>query len=108
MSDKQINLEVAYALPDQQALLEVVVESGHTVEEAIAASGILQRFADIDLSKSKVGIWNRTCKLTDVPQDGDRIEIYRPLIADPKEARRRRAEKAKDEGRANKVTGGRA
>ncbi|WP_166425511.1 RnfH family protein [Paraglaciecola sp. 20A4] len=108
MSDKQINLEVAYGLPDQQALLEVVVERGHTVEEAINASGIMQRFDDIDLSKNKVGIWNRTCKLTDVPQDGDRIEIYRPLIADPKEARRRRAEKAKDEGRANKITGGRA
>ncbi|ABG40262.1 protein of unknown function UPF0125 [Paraglaciecola sp. T6c] len=108
MTDKQINLEVAYALPDRQALLEVVVEMGHTVEEAIKASGILQRFDDIDLSKSKVGIWNRTCKLSDVPQDGDRIEIYRPLIADPKEARRRRAEKAKEEGRANKVTGGRA
>ncbi|MAD14625.1 MAG: RnfH family protein [Alteromonadaceae bacterium] len=108
MTDKQINLEVAYALPDRQALLEVVVETGHTVEEAIQASGILQRFDDIDLTKSKVGIWNRTCKLTDVPQDGDRIEIYRPLIADPKEARRRRAEKAKEEGRANKVTGGRA
>jgi putative ubiquitin-RnfH superfamily antitoxin RatB of RatAB toxin-antitoxin module len=86
MTEQQINLEVAYALPDRQALLEVVVEHGATVEQAI---------------------WNRTCKLTDVPKNGDRIEIYRPLIADPKEARRRRAEKAKDEGRADKVTGGR-
>ena len=106
MTDQQISIEVAYALPDQQALLEVVIEQGTTVEQAIKASGITKRFPQIDLSKDKVGIWNRTCKLSDEPKSGDRIEVYRPLIADPKEARRRRAEKAKDEGRANKVTGG--
>lgn len=107
MTDQQISLEVAYALPDRQALLQVVVEKGATVEQVINASGILKRFDNIDLQTSKVGIWNRTCKLDDQPRDGDRIEIYRPLIADPKEVRRRRAEKAKDEGRADKVTGGR-
>lgn len=107
MTEQQISLEVAYALPDRQALLEVVVEGGASVEQAILASGIIKRFSQIDLATCKVGIWNRTCKLTDVPKNGDRIEIYRPLIADPKEARRRRAEKAKDEGRADKVTGGR-
>ncbi|MGB1353167.1 MAG: RnfH family protein, partial [Glaciecola sp.] len=52
--------------------------------------------------------WNRTCKLTDTLKNGDRIEVYRPLIADPKEVRRQRAERAKEEGRADKVTGGRA
>ncbi|MGS2721320.1 RnfH family protein [Paraglaciecola aestuariivivens] len=108
MTDKQISIEVAYATPEKQALLEVVIEQDTTVEQAILASGMLKRFPDIDLTKLKVGIWNRTCKLSDVPKKGDRIEIYRPLIADPKEARRRRAEKAKEEGRANKVTGGRA
>ncbi|MDN4501060.1 RnfH family protein [Alteromonadaceae bacterium BrNp21-10] len=108
MTEQQISLEVAYALPEKQSLLEVVVERGTTVEQAINASGILKRHADIDLTKYKVGIWSRTCKLTDTPRQGDRIEIYRLLIADPKEVRRRRAEKAKDEGRANKVTGGRA
>jgi putative ubiquitin-RnfH superfamily antitoxin RatB of RatAB toxin-antitoxin module len=108
MTDQQISIEVAYALPDRQALLEVVVERGATVEETIKASGIIKRFPQIDLSKDKVGIWNRTCKLSDTPKNGDRIEVYRPLIADPKEVRRRRAEKAKDEGRANKITGGRA
>jgi putative ubiquitin-RnfH superfamily antitoxin RatB of RatAB toxin-antitoxin module len=108
MTDQQISIEVAYATPQKQALLEVVIEQGTCVQEAILASGILKRFPDIDLQTSKVGIWNRTCKLSDLPKKGDRIEIYRPLIADPKEARRRRAEKAKDEGRANKVTGGRA
>nr|WP_232848752.1 RnfH family protein [Bowmanella yangjiangensis] len=100
-------MEVTYALPDKQALLEVIVERGCTVDEAIKASGILKRFPDINLDEAKVGIWYRTCKLTDEPKDGDRIAIYRPLIADPKDARRRRAEKAKDEGRADKVTGGR-
>jgi putative ubiquitin-RnfH superfamily antitoxin RatB of RatAB toxin-antitoxin module len=108
MTDQQISLEVVYGTPEKQALLEVVVEQGTTVKEAIMASGIVKRFPDINLEVLKVGIWNRTCKLTDLPKKGDRIEIYRPLIADPKEARRRRAEKAKDEGRANKTTGGRA
>ncbi|MCC2615314.1 RnfH family protein [Aestuariibacter halophilus] len=107
MTDQQISVEVAYALPDKQSLLTVVVEKGCSVEDVIKASGVLRRYKDIDLSVNKVGIWNRTCKLSDTPKDGDRIEIYRPLIADPKEVRKRRAEKAKQEGRANKVTGGR-
>lgn len=108
MTEQQIQIEVAYAEPDKQALLEVVVEQGATVEQGILASGMLKRFAHIDLSIAKVGIWNRTCKLSDLLSAGDRVEIYRPLIADPKEVRRRRAEKAKEEGRANKITGGRA
>ncbi len=107
MTDKQITLEVAYARPDKQSLLNVVVEQGSTVEDVIEASGILRKYPEIDLSVNKVGIWNRTCKLSDEPCQGDRIEIYRPLIADPKEVRRKRAEKAVEEGRANKVTGGR-
>lgn len=107
MTDKQITVEVVYGLPNKQALLKVVIEAGNTVEQAINASGIKRRFAEIDLAVHKVGIWNRTCKVSDLPQDGDRIEIYRPLIADPKEVRRRRAEKAVEEGRANKITGGR-
>lgn len=107
-SKPQIAVEVVYGLPDRQVLLEVNVEQGLNVQQVIEASGILQQFDGIDLNANKVGIWNRTCKLRDVPRDGDRIEIYRPLIADPKEARRVRAEKAKEEGRANKVTGGRA
>jgi putative ubiquitin-RnfH superfamily antitoxin RatB of RatAB toxin-antitoxin module len=108
MTDQQISLEVVYGTPEKQVLLEVVVEQGTTVQQAILASGIAKRFPDINLEVLKVGIWNRTCQLTDLPKKGDRIEIYRPLIADPKEARRRRAEKAKEEGRANKTTGGRA
>lgn len=109
MSDNgSINIEVVYGTPEKQLILKVLVASDATVEQTIETSGISQHFPEIDLSENKVGIWNRTCKLTDTLKDGDRIEIYRPLIADPKEVRRMRAEKAKEEGRADKVTGGRA
>jgi putative ubiquitin-RnfH superfamily antitoxin RatB of RatAB toxin-antitoxin module len=109
MSDNgSINIEVVYGTPEKQLILEVLVDSNATVEQTIEISGMSQHFPEIDLSENKVGIWNRTCKLTDTLKDGDRIELYRPLIADPKEVRRMRAEKAKEEGRADKVTGGRA
>ncbi len=104
---QQIQIEVVYGTPTKQELLMITVDDGITIEQAIQQSGILNSFPEIDLSINKVGIWNRTAKLSDSVKDLDRIEIYRPLIADPKEVRRRRAEKAKDEGRANKITGGR-
>lgn len=93
MSPK-ITVEVAYALPEKQYLQGVRLDEGATVEEAIRASGLLELRSDIDLSKNKVGIYSRPVKLADVVSDGDRVEIYRPLIADPKELRRQRAEKA--------------
>lgn len=104
---EEILIEVVYGLPHQQKLLAITVKLGATVEQAINQSGILTMFDGIDLAVNKVGIWNRAAKLADELQDLDRIEIYRPLIADPKEVRRRRAEKAKEEGRADKTTGGR-
>jgi uncharacterized protein len=107
MEDNQLHIEVVYGVPNKQELLSVVVAENTTVEQAIIESGILTLFPDIDLSVNKVGVWNRTVKLSEVLRDTDRIEIYRPLIADPKEVRKRRAEKAKEEGRADKVTGGR-
>jgi putative ubiquitin-RnfH superfamily antitoxin RatB of RatAB toxin-antitoxin module len=85
-------VEVAYALPDQQVILPVLVSVDATVETAIKASGVLERFADIDLSTQKVGIFSRLVPLSQVVQPRDRIEIYRPLQADPKAARRARAE----------------
>ena len=94
MSD--LNIEVAYALPEKQFLLPVKVANGATIEDVIIASGILSLRADIDLKKNKVGIYSRPAKLGDFVQDGDRIEIYRPLLADPKELRRKRAEKSKE------------
>ncbi len=102
-----ILVEVAYALPQRQALLSVSVPVDATVREAVESSGILRMFPEIDLTVNKVGVWSRTVRLEDSLQPGDRIEIYRPLIADPKDMRKRRAEKAKEEGRADKVTGGR-
>lgn len=102
-----VNVEVVFGLPKKQSLLALKVSSGSTVLEAIEASGIQKIYAEIDLKENKVGVWNKACKLTDILNDGDRVEIYRPLIADPKEVRKRRAEKAKEEGRADKVTGGR-
>lgn len=107
MSDNEISIEVVYGLPHKQELLLLCVPENTTIEQAIITSGIIKSFPEIDLAVNKVGVWNRVAKLTDVIRDTDRIEIYRPLIADPKEVRKRRAEKAKEEGRADKVTGGR-
>jgi len=90
----EIKVEVVYALPEKQYLLKVRLAQGSTVEQAIAASGILELRTDIDLAKNKVGVFSRPVKLIDTVNDGDRVEIYRPLIADPKELRRQRAEKA--------------
>ena len=90
----KIAVEVVYALPQKQYLQRVTLDEGATVEQAIQASGLLALRDDIDLSKNKVGIYSRPAKLQDVVNDGDRVEIYRPLIADPKELRRQRAEKS--------------
>lgn len=106
MSNKLINVEVAYALPTKQTIVDIAIHENATVEEAINASNITEQFPEIDLKATKVGIWSRVVKLRDTLIEGDRVEIYRPLIADPKEIRKRRAEKAKEEGRADKVTGG--
>ncbi|MTH48408.1 RnfH family protein [Intestinirhabdus alba] len=89
-----IVVEVAYALPEKQYLQRVTLEEGATVEEAIRASGLPELRSDIDLAKNKVGIYSRPARLDDPVHEGDRVEIYRPLIADPKELRRQRAEKS--------------
>lgn len=106
-ANDRMTVEVAFALPERQALLTLSVSTNATVEQIIRQSGILQQFPQIDLLTQKVGVWSRPVKLDDQVSEGDRIEIYRPLIADPKDLRRRRAEKAKEEGRADKTTGGR-
>ncbi len=86
-----INVEVAYAKPDEQVLLPVKLEIGSTVTQAIVASGILKRFPEIDLRKNKVGVFSRACNLSRELKTGDRVEIYRVLINKPMEARRIRA-----------------
>ena len=99
MSAEQIQIEVAYAIPQRQQIIPLRVAAGTTVAEAIEQ--------EINLEQQKVGIWSKAVKLDQELREGDRIEIYRPLIADPKAVRRRRADQAKDEGRADPVTGGR-
>lgn len=91
---REIQVEVIYALPQKQYLRKVKLEEGSTVEQAIVASGLLELRDDIDLRQNKVGIYSRPVKLGDAVQDCDRVEIYRPLIADPKELRRQRAERS--------------
>ena len=90
-----INIEVAYAEPEQQLILPVNVDVGTTVGGAIVQSGIMIKFPNLDIENSKVGIFGKATVMTTVLQDGDRVEIYRPLIADPKEVRRKRAAEGK-------------
>lgn len=89
-----IQVEVVYALPEKQYLRTVTVTEGSTIEQAIIASGLPELRKDINLAENKVGIFSRAAKLRDVVQAGDRVEIYRPLLADPKELRRQRAERS--------------
>lgn len=87
----EVRVEVAYAAPREQALLSITVPQGTTVREAIERSGIRERFPEIDLAVQKVGVFSRSAELDDPVSERDRVEIYRPLVADPKEMRRRRA-----------------
>jgi len=92
---QEITVEVAYALPAQQVILPVTVASGATAKAAIEASGMLIKFPEINLEKNKIGIFGKLCKLDTPLRHRDRVEIYRPLIADPKEIRRQRAAESK-------------
>lgn len=107
MDNNKIKVLVVFALPKNQKVIELEVGQATTVADIIAKSKISDFFPEFDFNSPKVGIFNRAAKLSDTCRDGDRIEIYRPLIADPKSARLKRANKAKEEGRANKITGGR-
>lgn len=91
-----IEVEVAYALPDKQKIYGLVVEKGTTALEAAKQSGVEKDFGEIDLDQAKMGIFGQSVKApaAHVLTAGERVEIYRPLIADPKAARRKRAEKA--------------
>lgn len=98
-----VNIEVCYALPQRQEVLKLKLPLGATVAQAIEASGVLQKHPDVVVDQvNKVGVFGKLTKLDTVLRDFDRVEIYRPLIADPKEVRRKRAE----EGKAMKKGGG--
>lgn len=97
-----IRVEVAYALPTQQKIIALLVEPGTTAYQAVVRSKIADYFKDLDIETAKMGIFGQALGTKGLKparehelQEGDRVEIYRPLISDPKDARRRRAEKAK-------------
>lgn len=92
---KTIQVEVAYAKSDAQVIIPVEVEEGDSLRTAIERSGVLERFPEIDLDKSKVGIFGKLGKLDNPLRAKDRVEIYRPLIADPKQVRKQRAAEGK-------------
>ena len=99
-----INIQVIYALPQRQELINLRLAEGATVQQAVEASGLLQKYPEIDLAKAKFGIFAKLSKADAPLRDRDRVEIYRPLLADPKEVRKQRAA----EGKVMKKGGGAA
>jgi len=91
VAEARIRVEVAFARGDEQSILQVEGGEGLTARAAIERSGILQRFPEIDLKVNKIGVFGKVAGLDRILDPGDRVEIYRPLVADPKEARRKRA-----------------
>jgi len=91
LTAEEISVEVAYANPDLQLIIAVDLPKTSTAKDAIEASGILLKFPEIDLSINKIGIFGKLCKPEKVLRHHDRVEIYRPLIADPKQLRRQNA-----------------
>jgi len=91
----EVMVEVVYALPDKQSLLVVKVPEGTAIKKVIQASNILELYPELDLNNMDVGIFGKMAKMDQKARDRDRIEIYRPLIADPKEVRKRRAAEGK-------------
>lgn len=87
----RLRVEVAYARPERQVILPLEVEEGTTLREAVERSGILAQFPEIDLASNPVGVFGKAAALDRVLRAGDRVEVYRPLVADPKEVRKRRA-----------------
>lgn len=101
-TDNGIMVEVLYALPHEQTLLQINVPQGTVAADAIKRSGILEKYPEIDLATAKYGIFGKACKADVVLREKDRVEIYRPLLADPKEVRKRLAA----EGKVMKKGGG--
>lgn len=106
MNDSVVNnpikVEVLYALAHEQTMLTVEVPQGTLLGDAVKLSGLLEKYPAIDLATNKVGIFGKLSKLDTALRDRDRVEIYRPLIADPKEVRKQRAA----EGKVMKKGGG--
>jgi len=94
--DESFQVEVAYARPDKQVIIPVIVEKGTTIQQAIRLSKVIEHFPEIDLNENKVGIFGKLSKPDTELRENDRVEIYRKLIADPKEIRRQRAAQGKE------------
>ncbi len=97
MSTPALRVEVVYAGPAGAVRRELLLNAGCTVRDAVRASGLLESWPEIDLARNRVGIFGSLAPPDAPLRDGDRVEIYRPLIADPQEARRRRAGRARRE-----------
>jgi len=97
----EIMIEVSYALPKKQIIIPVLVPKDISVKEAIELSGMLKKFEEINLDSNQVGIFGKLTTLDKGLRDRDRIEIYRPLAADPKEIRRKKAAEGKDTKKGN-------
>ncbi|CAB3653186.1 RnfH family protein [Paraburkholderia rhynchosiae] len=95
---ERLSIQVCYALANEQVLIAVELPVGATLRQAIEASGVLQRYPQIDLDTQKVGVFGKLKPLDTVLADQDRVEIYRPLLVDPKVSRQRRVEKTRKAG----------
>lgn len=104
-SARLIPVEVAWAGPEVQRIFALEVPEGSTVSDAVAASGVLEAFPEIDWPATDVGIFGRLTRKDAVLRPHDRVELYRPLMADPKEVRRRRARATATQGRAEPSAG---
>ena len=100
--DETIEVEFAYALPERQLILKVEVPLGASAIEAVRLSGIEEQFPEIELGKNRLGVFGKLCKPERMLQPGDRVEIYRPLIVDPRAARRALAAAGKSMGKAGR------
>lgn len=98
---ESVRVEVVYATPERQPVYALAVAVGTTLEEAVRASGVLRDFPEIDLARNRVGVFGKLAQGDRVLRDGDRVEIYRPLIGDPKEIRRRRAAEGRTMGKSD-------
>lgn len=91
-----LDIEVIYATEKEQIIFKAVVSEDSTIEQAIMASKVLEKYPEIDLLSAAVGVFSQRKKLSDGLNNGDRVEIYRPLIADPKQKRRAKADVQKE------------
>ena len=105
--DSAIKIEVVYALPEHQVTRQLSLPPGTTLEQAVKFSEISHLFPEIDLSRNKLGIFGKLVKSDRALRDGDRVEIYRPLVLDPKDSRRKRAKLQGDASTAKTGRNGR-